>query len=114
MDKKTYFIRGTITIHYKAGQLTIGVTPCVGFISQGKSQNAIAYPSPETKLEQKDSDDALVIGLNETKSREFDANAIKLYETALLTIAGQQKPVELHIEKDADNLMITGFSYPAP
>lgn len=111
----THYIRGTIAVRVDGKNLTIDITPCSGFLSPGKSPNAIAYRSPDKKLEPMESANALVIGLDALKSCELDAQIIKAHATALTTIAGQQKPVELHLKNDASGkLTITGFIYPAP
>lgn len=49
------------------------------------------------------------------KTCEFDAKNIEVNLSALLSIAGQQKPVEFHLEDDeTGSLRIVGFIYPAP
>lgn len=129
-----YYIRGTITIKVdcvkgEKSKATVGVVPCVGFLTPDKPQKAIAFPVTETETEteaetetdtktKNDSDQigtALLIGLNERKACEFGAKAIKDCMPALLSIAGQQKPVELRLSREGDgNLRIVGFVYSAP
>lgn len=122
---KTYYIRGTITITVKVegGKSKVGITPCAGFLSPDKPQKAIAFPLPETKNDSDQIGTALLIGLNKRKVCKFDAEAIKDYMPALLSIAGQQKLVELHLtkikkkakqKKNKKKCKIVGFVYPAP
>lgn len=117
---KTYFIRGTIAIGVDGDNkskiaLTVSVAPCTGFLTpDNKPQKAIAFPDLYAGAAQ-------LLVLNE-KTCEFDAKDIEVHIPALLFIAGQQKPIELHVTKIEKNkkgkrkpkYKITGFVYPAP
>lgn len=90
----TYFIRGTISIRVEGGASMIGITPCAGFLTPDKPQKAIAFPVSHPKDKE---GDAKLIKLSDDKQFECDAQDVKEYLSALLSIAAQQKPVELHL-----------------
>ena len=96
-----YFIRGTISAVCNEGNITkIRISPTAGFISPDK-KHAIAFSDAQDK--------ALLIGMKDSKwiSCSVDGGLGSL----LLTIAGQQKLVELRLEKDKK---IVGFVFPSP
>ena len=117
-----YFIRGTITIRVEGDESSVtskvGVIPCEGFLTPDNPRKAIAFPVYVTESHLDHADTARLIVLN-GKTCEFDADIIKEFIPALLSIAGQQKPVELRISKkdngnSAAKCKIVGFVYPAP
>ena len=109
---KAYYLRGTISVRVVRTKTTLRVTPAAGFLTPNKSPKAIAFLDTKTKLspDKMKVNCALVIDLDDEKSFELDAKAIKSHMPALLAIAGQQRLVEFHF---GDDLKITGFFYPA-
>ena len=119
---RTYFIRGTITMRVEIGVplaiARVGVTPCVGFLTPDKEPKAIAFPITETTDGTDHKSTARLIDLN-GKSCEFDAELIKDSLPALLSIAGQNKLVEIRLSVEGTNtsaadFKVVGFVYPAP
>lgn len=117
---KTYYLRGTISVRVDGTKTTLRVTPAAGFLTPGKSPNAIALLlDTKTKLGsgKVERDYALGIGLDDEKSFQLDAKAIKSHMPALLAIAGQQKLAELYLDEDKGATppwKFCGFQYPAP
>ena len=109
----TYFIRGTISVQVDESKSTIWFTPCAGFLTPDK-QRVIAFPVPSSK---EDIVDAKLIKWSNDKQFKFkvEAAVIKDNISSLLTIAAQQKPIELRLdESKPTGLKVTGFVFPAP
>ncbi len=118
-----YFIRGTITVRVDGSKSYIRITPCVGFLTPDKSAKAIAFPLSPTEK-----NIARLIKLLDEKffvcKCECECCVRKNHLPALLDIAGQQKPVELHLIKGEEiksteptkakefNWKIVGFVFP--
>jgi hypothetical protein len=56
---------------------------------------------------------AMLIDLPDKKTFKCDASQIAPHVPALITIATQQKPLELYLENNP-KLQVVGFAFPAP
>ena len=112
----SYFMRGTITIRVDRKTPMIGITPCAGFLTPDKPHKAIAFPISSTR-----SFTAKLFELPDEKQLECSVvKEIERYFPALITVAAQQKTIELRFEFDeekadtGEKCKITGFIFPAP
>lgn len=110
----TFFIRGTIVISVGADKPTIYITPCAGFLTPDKPSKAIAYPTDFVNVTC-----AKLITLTDGDRFECDATKITAYLHTLVTLAAQQKTVEIRLditapEKSATDFKIIGFVFPVP
>lgn len=100
-----YFIRGTISAVCDEGKINeIRISPVIGFVTPEAKQRAIAFQTDPLATGEK----ALLMDMEDKKCLVFvDGTNIA---THLLTIAVQQKLVELRLDKDKK---IVGFVFPS-
>lgn len=99
-----YFVRGTIAVKVNGDKTAVLIVPCTGFVTSDKPKRAIAFPVT--------GNDAKLIDLPDDKSFECDAQLIKEHIPALLTVAANQKAIEIRLAEDCKTII--GFIFPAP
>lgn len=111
-----YFIKGTIKISVgeTAPKIKLIISPCVGYFVPDvpKDKPAITIAFPNDCQDNATPEPAKLFKLTENELG-CDASKMRNYLPALITIAAQQKPVELHLDfTDQAHPKIIGFVFP--